>query len=127
MDERTSGEGGQLNAELAEAGAALEAFANGPARAAGEALEQAFAKAGRAIEGELARIARTGEADLTRLAGAIAGALAQMAVGQGGERGAPMNVTMNFSGQTRTPAGVGSANQIAAAIARAAMRGGRFS
>ena len=120
---------GALGAELSEAGRALQTFADGPAREAGEALEAAFARAGRAIRGELENLARTGEADLKRLAMAAAETLARLAVERvsgGGGTGAPVNVTMNFSG-AQGGEGVGSANQIATAVARAVQRGARFS
>lgn len=120
-----------LGAELDEAGRALEAFANGPAKAAGDALEQAFARAGRSIRSELETLARSGEADLDRLAAKLAETLAQLAVrqvlGTSGREGAPVNVTMNVAGGGGESGTAGSANQIAAAIARAVRRGARFS
>jgi hypothetical protein len=127
-----AGEG--FGVELEEAGRTLEAFANGPARAAGEALEQAFAKAGRTIRGELQHLAKTGEADLDRLSRAIVETLAKLAVerltggtGSGASEGAaPVNVTMNFSGGASGGDAVASSNQIAAAVARAVRRGARF-
>ena len=86
------------------------------AEAAGKALEAALLRATRSVEGELSRIVRTGEADLERLALRIAETLARLAF-----EGAP---------QTSTPApaetGAVSFNQFAAALARAAARGARF-
>jgi hypothetical protein len=123
-----------LNADLAEAQRALEVFANGPAKAAGESLEAAFAKAGNAIRGELEQLAKSGEADLDRLGRAVLETLAKLAVdrvfGGGGvarEASAPVNVTMNFSGGASGERAVGSSNQVAAAVARAVRRGVRFS
>ncbi len=123
---------GGFGPDLAAAGAALEAFAAGPARAAGDALEAAFARAGRSIRSELEQAARSGEADLDRLGRKIVEVLAQAAIRQalqGGGRahGAPVNVTMNVSGGGGAGSGsAGSANQIAALVARAAARGARF-
>jgi len=119
-----------LNADLTEAGRAIEAFANGPAKAAGEALEQAFAKAGRSIRSELEQLARSGEADLDRLAAKLVETLAQLAVRQvfgGSERAGPVNVTMNVAGNAGASDVVGSGNQIAAMVARAVRKGARFS
>lgn len=123
-----------LGLELSEAGAALEAFANGPAKAAGEALHAAFATAGSAIRGELSSLARSGEADLDRLGRVIIETLAKLAVshagGAGGgarEAAGPVNITMNFSGGTSGSQAVGSSNQIATAVVRAVQRGVRFS
>jgi hypothetical protein len=86
------------------------------AEAAGKALETALMRAARSVEGELARIVRMGEADLERLALRIAETLARLAF-----EGAP---------QPNTPAppetGLASFNQVAAAIARTAARGSRF-
>jgi hypothetical protein len=112
-------------AELAEAGAALEAFAAGPARAAADAMEAAFARAGRAVRGELEALARGGEADLDRLARKIADVLAQAVLQSAAGARAPVNLTMNVAGG---PAGqaTASANQLAALAAQLIARGGRF-
>jgi len=84
-------------------------------RAAGEMLERSLLKAVSSVETELTRVMRTGEADLDRLAQRITQTLAQLAVdsvfGGGGAEGGD---------------GAGSPNGIAAAIARAARRGSRF-
>ena len=86
------------------------------AEAAGKALETALMRAARTVEGELTRIVRTGEADLERLALKIAETLARLA--------------FDGAAQAATPApaetGVASFNQFATAIARAAVRGARF-
>lgn len=86
------------------------------AEAAGEALEAALLRAARSVEGELTRIVRTGEADVERLALRIAETLARLA--------------FEGTAQANTPApaetGMASFNQVAAAIARAAARGARF-
>lgn len=131
MAENNDGSG--LSVDLADAGRQLEAFANGPAKAAGEALQAAFAKAGSAIRGELSSLAKSGETDLDRLGRSIVDTLAKLAVsqiagsGSAGEAKAPVNVTMNFSGGASGNEAVGSSNQIAAAVARAVQRGARFS
>lgn len=121
------------NADLADMGRSLEAFANGPARTAGEALQASFARAASAIRAELSQLAKSGEADLERLGRAMAETLARLALNQlagqrggGGEAGGPVNVTMNFSGSASN-ADAASSNQIAAAVARAVRRGARFS
>lgn len=86
------------------------------AEAAGEALEAALMKATRAVEGELTRIMRTGEADLEKLGLRIAETLARLAFE------APAQASVPAQSET----GMGSFNQVAAAVARAAMRGSRF-
>lgn len=85
-------------------------------RAAAEMLESSLMKAVSTVESELSRVVRRGEADLERLARAFAETLARLAID-------------GALGGQRTGAGEvgGSGNQIAAAIARAARRGSRFS
>lgn len=100
---------GALSAELAEATRALDALAEGPARAAGEALEKSIARATQAARAELQSLVKTGEADINRLTRALAEGLAQAAVSRIG--GA---------------SGVGSSNQVAALIAEAVRKGMRF-
>lgn len=89
------------------------------AKAAGDALEQALLKATRVVELELARIVKAGEDDLDRLARRIAETLARMTID-----GAMGGMQAPASGNEPVQ---GSVNQIAAAIARAARRGARFS
>lgn len=89
------------------------------AKAAGDALERALLKATQTVERELARIVKSGEDDLDRLARKIAETLAQLALdgvlgGLGGASEAPRE------------SGMSSFNQIAAALAKAARRGARF-
>ena len=91
------------------------------ATAAGEALEAALLKATRTVEGELTRIVRTGEADLERLAQRIAETLARLALDGAFGAATPVAAPVESNG----PAS--SFNQMAAALARAAMRGARFS
>lgn len=82
------------------------------AEAAGAALEAALLKASRSLESELARILRTSEADFERLALRIAETLARLAI-----EGAPSSAAAE---------GSTSLNEIAAQVARAAIRGSRF-
>jgi len=85
-------------------------------RVASEMLERSLMKAVGAVEAELARVVRTGEADIARLAGAIVEILAKVS-------------TARDSGPIDTAGpgdGAVSLNQIAAAVARAARRGARF-
>lgn len=90
------------------------------AKAAGEAMERALLKATQTVERELARIVKTGEDDFDRLARKIAETLAQLALDGllGGIDGGGRD--------TQRDGGLSSLNQIAAALARTARRGGRF-
>lgn len=89
------------------------------AKAAGDALEAALMKATQTVERELARIVRTGEDDLDRLARKIAETLAQLAID--GVIGSVMG-----GGDATADAGPASLNGLAAALAKAARRGSRF-
>ena len=89
------------------------------AKSAGDALEAALMKATQTVERELARIVRTGEDDLDRLARKIAETLAQLAID--GVIGSVMGV-----GETKADSGPSSLNGVAAALAKAARRGSRF-
>lgn len=89
------------------------------AKAAGDALERALLKATQAVERELARIVKTGEDDLDRLARKIAETLAQLALD--GVIGG-----LGHAGEAPREDGVPSFNQVAAALAKAARRGMRF-
>lgn len=86
-------------------------------RAAAEMLEQALLKALGNVEAELSRVVRTGEADLERLAALFIETIARLA-----NPGDP-----NSDSGARDVAGASSTNQIAATIARAVLRGARFS
>ena len=96
---------------------------NEAAQAAGEAMEQALLNATRSIELELARIIRRVEDDLDRLAGRITETLARLAID--GAIGAVLEGSAPVTNEARDSA-TGSINQLAAAIARAARRGTRF-
>lgn len=89
------------------------------AKAAGDALEAALMKATQTVERELARIVRTGEDDLDRLARKIAETLAQLAID--GVIGSVMGGV-----EPKADAGPASVNGLAAALAKAARRGSRF-
>ena len=89
------------------------------ANAAGDALEAALMRATQTVERELARIVRTGEDDLDRLARKIAETLAQLAID--GVIGSVMG-----GGEAKTDSGPSSLNGVAAALAKAAQRGSRF-
>lgn len=93
------------------------------AKAAEEAFELALLKATRTVELELARIVKAGEDDLDRLARKIAETLARMAID--GAMGAVLDGGGAGSGSEGSGT-QGSVNQIAAAVARAARRGARF-
>ena len=89
------------------------------AKSAGDALEAALMKATQTVERELARIVRTGEDDLDRLARKIAETLAQLAID--GVIGSVMG-----GDETKADGGPSSVNGLAAALAKAARRGSRF-
>lgn len=118
---------------LAEAGAALSALADGPGRAAADALGAAFDEAGGRIERALSQAARSGELDFSRMAEGILRDLARVAaealVARAG-LGAAANqtVNMNFSLGAGADANsvMASRNTIAATLARAASAGRRF-
>ena len=84
------------------------------AEAAGAALEAALLRATRSLENELARILRTSEADFERLARNIAETLARLAI----EGGTPSPALGDGASA--------SLNDIAAQVARVAIRGSRF-
>lgn len=84
-------------------------------RRAAEMLEQSLMRALGNVEAELSRVVRTGEADLERLAVLFLETMARLA---------------NTGGSNGGAAGAGpasSANQVAATLARAVLRGARFS
>ena len=83
-------------------------------RAAADMLERSLMKVVGTIESELSLVVRNGEADLERLARLVAETLAKLAID-------------GALGQRPSGGEPASANQIAAAVARAARRGARFS
>jgi len=86
------------------------------AQAAADALERSLLKAVANVEAELSRVVRTGEDDLNRLARLIAETLARLAI----------DGVTGSEAQPGSGSGGASLNQIAAAVARAARRGARF-
>ena len=88
-------------------------------RIASEALERSLMKAVGAVEAELARVVRAGEADIARLAGSIVEILTKISATQSA---GPANA-VDSGGAVDAAL---SLNQIAAAVARAARRGARF-
>ncbi len=121
--------------EMAAAGDALLALAEGPGRAAADALEEAFGQAGTRIEEALGRAARSGELNFERMAESILRDLARVAAeavltmaGIGAQPGGQPSVTLNMN----VGAGAGAQDVLAnkgaikAALARAAAEGRRF-
>lgn len=82
-------------------------------------FEDAMMKSTRAIELELERVVKRGEDQLERLAARIAEVLARVAID------GAMNAVLGGGEQPSVDTG-GSANQMAAMIARAVRRGSRF-
>ncbi|MEL7127934.1 MAG: phage tail tape measure C-terminal domain-containing protein [Pseudomonadota bacterium] len=123
----------EFERDLADAGDALIAFADGPGRQAADALGAAFDGAGSRIERALGQAARSGELDFSRMAENILRDLARIAaealVTQSGlgTRGG-QTVNLNFAMGPGTDAGsvLASRNTIATALARTAAAGGRF-
>jgi len=119
--------------DLASAGEALTALANGPGREAADALEQAFGQAGARIEQTLARAARSGELDFSRMADSILRDLARIAaeavasqIGAAGGQGQTVNVNMAVGAGADAGSIMASEGSIATSIARAASAGSRF-
>jgi len=125
----------EFEQDLAQAGQALAALADGPGRAAAEALGSAFDQAGTRIEEALGRAARGGELDFSRMAESILRDFARIAaealvsgIFSGGRGGAGQTVNMNFNMGAGANANsvMSSRGQIATALARTASAGGRF-
>lgn len=72
----------ELHAELGEASAALQAFANGPAQRAADAVGASFERAGQRIAHALGSAATGGEAAFKRLSKVILEELAKIALQQ---------------------------------------------
>jgi hypothetical protein len=92
------------------------------AEAAGQLFETALLKAAQSLERELTRIVRTGEEDIERLARRLADVLASAAI----DHAVAAVFGEAQSDPSITEGALGSTNQIAAAVARAAVRGARF-
>tara|TARA_R110000787_G_scaffold59109_3_gene134043 strand:- start:1803 stop:2180 length:378 start_codon:yes stop_codon:yes gene_type:complete len=118
--------------QMASAGDALTALAEGPGVAAAEALEAAFGRAGQSIEAVLGQAARSGELDFERMAESILRDLARVAaeavvaLGQGGNGGQAVSLNMNFAPGTDEIGVMQSRGAISATLARLVSNGGRF-
>ncbi|MEL6325016.1 MAG: phage tail tape measure C-terminal domain-containing protein [Pseudomonadota bacterium] len=122
-----------LERDLASAGDALIALAEGPGREAADSLGRAFDAAGTRIEQALGRAARSGELNFARMAEAVVRDIARVATeaviaGRGGQGAGSPPVTFNLNlGQGADNQSVmSSRNTIAAALARTVSAGGRF-
>tara|TARA_R110000868_G_scaffold322583_2_gene583532 strand:+ start:3129 stop:3644 length:516 start_codon:yes stop_codon:yes gene_type:complete len=71
-----------FNDQTDEAGAALEALADGPAQRASQAIEAAFARTGETIERAFERASQSGTASFSRLTESILRDLARLAAEQ---------------------------------------------
>lgn len=126
----------QFEEDLAVAGDALLALAEGPGKAAADALEGAFGQTGARIEAVLGQAARAGELDFQRMADAILRDLARVtaeaavsAIGLGGpgmQAGQTVNMNMSFAPGTDTRGILESRGAVSAALASAAANGARF-
>ena len=126
----------KFEADLASAGDALTALADGPGRDAADALEKAFERAGVTIEKTLSQAARSGELDFKRMAESILLDLARIATealiarsglaGGGAQGGQTVNLNMALGAGADAGSVLASQGMIATALARAASAGGRF-
>ncbi|KDA02851.1 phage tail tape measure C-terminal domain-containing protein [Hyphomonas oceanitis] len=118
--------------QMASAGDALTALAEGPGVAAADALAAAFGRAGTQIETVLGQAARSGELDFEKMAESILRDLARVAaeavvaLGQGGSGGQAVNLNMNFAPGTDERSAMQSRGAISATLARLVSSGGRF-
>jgi hypothetical protein len=118
--------------QMASAGDALTAMAEGTGAAAADALAAAFGRAGTQIEAVLGQAARSGELDFERMAESILRDLARVAaeavvaLGQGGNGGQAVNLNMNFAPGTDERGAMQSRGAVAATLARLVSSGGRF-
>lgn len=118
--------------QLKQAGDALQFLADGPGRAAADALEQAFGQAGERIESALARAARSGELEFSSMARSILSDLARIAAEAalaglgGGAAGRSMTVNLSMRENTQPHAIAGAGAELSRTVAQAVARGGRF-
>ncbi|MEH6694719.1 MAG: phage tail tape measure C-terminal domain-containing protein [Hyphomonas sp.] len=118
--------------QMASAGDALTAMAEGTGAAAADALAAAFGRAGTQIEAVLGQAARSGELDFERMAESILRDLARVAaeavvaLGQGGNGGQAVNLNMNFASGADESSAMQSRGAISATLARLVSSGGRF-
>jgi hypothetical protein len=122
----------EIDRDLARAGDALLELAEGPGRAAADALGAAFDQAGNRIEAALGRAARSGELDFSRMAEGILRDLARIAAeaivaGIGGSGPSQtVNMNLNLGAGANAQSVMASRGSISTALARAASAGGRF-
>lgn len=122
----------EIDRDLARAGDALLELAEGPGRAAADALGAAFDQAGNRIEAALGRAARSGELDFSRMAEGILRDLARIAAeaivaGIGGSGTSQIvNMNLNLGAGANAQSVMASRGSISTALARAASAGGRF-
>ncbi|MEO0881493.1 MAG: phage tail tape measure C-terminal domain-containing protein [Pseudomonadota bacterium] len=123
----------EFERQLADAGDALAALANGPGRDAADALGEAFDDTGRRIEQALGRAARSGELDFSRMAEGILRDLARIAAeavlaqtGALGGQGQTVNFNLALGPGANADSVMRSRGTIATALARTAALGGRF-
>ena len=118
--------------QLADAGDALQALADGPGRDAAQALEQAFGQAGQNIEQALSKAARSGELDFQAMARSVLADLARIAaetaIARNGLSAPAKSMTVNVAvGQGADTSGpAGARGELSRAVAQAVARGGRF-
>lgn len=124
----------EFDRDLASAGDALLELAEGPGRAAADALGAAFDQAGIRIEAALGQAARSGELEFSRMAEGILRDLARIATealvsgissGSGGVS-QTVNMNLNLGAGANAQSVMSSRGAIATALARAAAAGGRF-
>lgn len=132
-----------ISAQLSEAGAALSAFARGPAQEAADAMAGAFEKSGERIARALGQAAISGEDSFRKLAKTILEELAKIAINQFlpgmsapsagaslfsapvASGNAPMTVNFNLGAGADAESIRRNQSQIAAQVARAAAYGSR--
>lgn len=99
-----------IDTSLQDAGAALQAFVDGPGQAAARALDAAFAEVGNSIEASLSQAARKGQLDFESMAEAILRDLARVAAASA--FGAPVGASQTFNVNVGAGGGQGAARTI---------------
>lgn len=119
-----------FEADIAAAGDALQALADGPAQEAADAVSRAFEGAGRNIETALLRAARSGELEFRSMAEAILRDLARIGaeavLARSGQGPSAPNMIFNITGEAQGANSVASRAGLASTLARAAASGRRF-
>lgn len=130
----------EFEEDMARAGEALSILADGPGRAAADALGSAFEAAGNRIEASLETAARTGELNFSRMAEAILRDLARItaeaifsgigpdgpSAGAGQSLAQTINMKINVGAGGDARSVLASRSGIATELAKAAASGGRF-